>query len=98
MDKYKQPSTLHQLLVAALPTVIDSLKMSYNLEDWERIEKVTYNLMNMTAYTDVPALKQAVYDFSKTLNIDRKLETKTLRTDYERVLKEAQNVIEKFKN
>ena len=106
IDKYENAyrqdaqirSTVSQKLIAALPSVIDSFKSSYNLKSYEKIETVTYNLMNMTAYTNVPLLKQAVYDFAEILDSDREMETEELTVTYKQILKEAQKVIKRFKN
>jgi len=91
-------SSIGQKLMAALPNVIESFKLSYNLKDWKKLETTTYNPMNMTAYTNVPELKKSVFNFQKALTINRKLETEELTVAYKQVIKQAQNAIEKFKN
>lgn len=106
MDKYENSyrqhsqirSSVSQKLIAALPNVIDAFKLSYNLKDWKKLDTVTENLMNMTAYTNVPELKKAVYNFEKVLSVDRKLETEELKITYEQVIKEGKIVIKNSKN
>ncbi len=91
-------SSISQKLMAALPDVLESFKLSHNLKDWNKLETTTYNLMNMTAYTNVPELKKAVFHFQTVLNNDRQLETEAFTVAYKKVIKEAEIVIKNSKN